>query len=104
MKWAILKDKEVVIVNDPKEWSRSFESLNRIIAKDEFGGVTVSTVFLGLNHGSPQHPQWFETMIFGGPSNGFQRRYQSYDEALDGHKWTKIIAFSNVRRANRGLK
>lgn len=46
----------------------------------------VSTVFLGFDHahfGGP--PLLFETMIFGGNHDDFQRRYSTWDEAAVGH-------------------
>lgn len=50
------------------------------------GDVTVSTVHLGLDHryggGSPLI---FETMIFGGEHDQYQRRYSTEEEAMRGH-------------------
>ena len=49
-------------------------------------GIDVSTVFLGFNAaftGGP--PVLWETMIFGGPFDQFQRRYTSKIAALEGH-------------------
>lgn len=49
--------------------------------------VTVSTVFLGLDHGWGKGPPiLFETMIFGGPLDDYQVRYSSWDDAETGHK------------------
>jgi hypothetical protein len=59
--------------------------------------VTVSTVFLGMDTQYPMHapgaertateppPILFETMIFGGEHHLWQRRYLTYDAAIDGH-------------------
>lgn len=47
----------------------------------------VSTVFLGINHahrGGP--PVLWESMIFGGPLDGMQRRYTSRAPATKGHE------------------
>jgi hypothetical protein len=53
--------------------------------------VTVSTVWLGLNHGLvPGRPLYWETMIFGGPCDEHQWRYGSREDALDDHE--RILA------------
>ncbi len=53
-----------------------------------FGKSNVSTVWLGLDHSfdGKGPPIIFETMIFGGPINGYQWRYSTKEEALAGHK------------------
>jgi len=46
----------------------------------------VSTIFLSINHnwvGGP--PILWETMVFGGPSDDWQERYRSEEEALRRH-------------------
>lgn len=49
--------------------------------------ATVSTVWLGIDHGwgSPV-PIIFETMIFGGPYNDEQMRYATEAQAVEGHR------------------
>jgi len=53
-------------------------------------GITVSTVFLGLDHRYPLDPDprpvLFESMIFGGPDDGAQYRYHTFAEAIEGHR------------------
>lgn len=60
----------------------------KIVKQETVGDSKVSTVFLGLDHawGDEDGPILFETMIFDGYYEGFQRRYKIYDEALQGHK------------------
>ena len=58
------------------------------IASDMVGNVHVSTVFLCINHGWFGPPLWFETMVFGGPYDMYQQRYETYEEAINGHKAT----------------
>ena len=55
--------------------------------------VRVSTVFLGLDHSwSGGKPILWETMIFGGENDqGYQERYGSYEQAIEGHQ--KAINF-----------
>lgn len=49
--------------------------------------IKISTVFLGWDHSFMEEsaPILFETMIFGGEFDDFQRRYTTYNEALQGH-------------------
>lgn len=73
---------------------------DRVLARTEVGWLTVSTVFLGLDHGLYDGPPvLWETMIFGrGRLASFrgmpflardsydQRRYTSREDALLGHE------------------
>jgi hypothetical protein len=63
------------------------ERRNRLIKKDDIHGVEISTVFLGLDHNfsGTGPPVLWETMIFGGLENQYQRRYDSEEAALEGH-------------------
>lgn len=78
-----------------QEWARKFESSkDRRVARTELGTVpglvTVSTIFLGLDHGWDEGgpPILFETMIIGGPLDESQERYSTWDEAVAGHgRW-----------------
>ena len=57
------------------------------VGNDMIGDVQVSTVFLGLDHRfGDGTPILFETMIFGGEHDEYQERYETWDEALEGHK------------------
>lgn len=51
--------------------------------------IRVSTVFLCLDHSyAPDgEPILWETMVFGGPHDGWQSRYTSYADAKEGHEW-----------------
>lgn len=51
------------------------------------GKITVSTMFLGINHrfDGEGAPVLFETMVFGGPMDGAQWRYETRPEAIAGH-------------------
>lgn len=82
-----LSGKEVVECT-AEEFSAQFENFNlrRVCQTKLVGGVTVSTIFLGTDHGFGGPPLWFETMIFGRPDEDeYQVRYETYDEALIGH-------------------
>jgi hypothetical protein len=47
--------------------------------------VDVSTVFLVFDHGFEGPPVLWETMVFGGPDDGWQQRYRSRAAARTGH-------------------
>jgi len=64
----ILKGKEVVLCTDLMQWAEAFEKCDRRVAFDEVNGVKVSTLFLGLDFGTTNKPQLFETMVIGGTS------------------------------------
>lgn len=78
-----------------------FENIeNRRVARtviDDTGGIFVSTVFLGINHGFGGRPLWFETMIFGGPHTNYQDRYETWDEAHAGHEKAVKIARGELK-------
>lgn len=89
----ILRDGQVVYAGlfDSAEF---FESDGRQIDETNVGEIRVSTVFLSFDHGRlpPFHeraerysPTLFETMVFGGVHDEYQRRYTSFDEAKQGH-------------------
>ena len=83
----ILKGHEAVPA-DLMEWAQWFETADRTVAKAQLpGDVSVSTVFLGLNHDflGDGPPILFETMIFGGPLDLEEARYATWDEAEEGH-------------------
>lgn len=88
----LLYGKVVVPVQDLEEWySKLTDEMRRIDFSsivDKSGEIVhISTVFLGIdyNYGGGD-PILFETMIFYGPHDGYQRRYHTYDEAENGHK------------------
>lgn len=62
----ILNDKgEPIEENDLMKWARWFETGDRKVAMSEINGMTVSTVFLGLNHNFGEgEPILWETMLF----------------------------------------
>lgn len=71
------------------DWAMSVQNKeSKQVGKTEFvGGVLVSTVFLGFDHGwGDELPCLFETMVFGGQHDMYQERYSTFDEAEEGHK------------------
>jgi len=84
----ILEGKQPKKVDDILEWAKSFETQSRIVEQTNIGDIKVSTVFLGIDHSFNRgKPILFETMIFGGDEDGYQERYSTWDEAVDGHKF-----------------
>lgn len=75
---------------DIYEWGEWYEksTKQRKVARDKVGKVTVSTVFIGIDHNFGEGPPLlFETMIFndGGEHDQYQERYSTRQEALAGH-------------------
>lgn len=94
-KYIMAEDGTLSECADLLTWARWFEGANRTIVHTvgkmkacdvNAGEITVSTVFLGLDHsfGGPT-PILFETMVFGGPRDGESERYATRDEAIAGH-------------------
>jgi hypothetical protein len=85
---------------DILRWGRWFESADRTVDRDVIpgdapgAGITISTVFLGIDHASGMGggPVLYETMIFGGPNDQAQWRYRTRDEALAGHRHAVAVA------------
>ena len=75
--------------DDTVLWGRWMENSKlRRVAEDFVADSRVSTVFLGLDHSYQIHggpPILYETMIFGGPQDGFQERYETREDAVKGH-------------------
>jgi hypothetical protein len=69
------------------EWFKYYENGPdaRRVAMWAGKGVTVSTVFLAMNHGFGGDPLWFETLVFGGAMDDEMRRYATWNEAVQGH-------------------
>ena len=85
-KYYILKNKKIIEVDSIYEWAASGGSHKRV-AFDNFGDVDVSTIFTGLDmrYNSEGAPLVFETMIFGGEHDQYQKRHTTYEEAEAGH-------------------
>lgn len=86
--WYVWDGENVKTVPDMETWAKQFNGMaNRRVAKDAANGVTVSTVFLGVDHQfGGGRPLLFETMIFGGEFDQECERYSTAAEARIGHK------------------
>lgn len=79
---------------DLLEWAAWFETADRHVAKTSVNDeVNVSTVFLGLDHSFGEGPPLlFETMIFGGEHDQYQKRFATCEQAEEGHKVAVLLA------------
>lgn len=90
----ILENGAVRREDDLMIWAEFMEKDNRRIERTEIGDVSISTVFLGLDHSFNEEaiPVLFETMIFGGDHDGYQERYTDIENAKIGHeKAVKLV-------------
>jgi len=82
----ILEGKTPVRCHDIVKWARWFEKTDRRVNYTAVGDASVSTIFLGVDHQFGVGPPiLFETMVFGGPLDGEQNRYPTWEEAERGH-------------------
>lgn len=88
-RYILNANKEPVPEDDLIKWGKWIEKANRIVEVDVIKGMKVSTVFLGLDHSfGDGKPLLYETMIFGGVHDGYQVRYTTRKQALEGHEKT----------------
>jgi len=88
--WYVLDDQNEPIPADTLVADRFLEDqgVRRTVAYDAMlDGSLLSTVFMCLDHcmGRSDGPVLFESMWFGGPHDGHQRRYKTWTEAEEGH-------------------
>lgn len=105
-KYILDDDGHPILEPDLFKWAAWLEAADRKLALDRFtagtGMVTVSTVFLGLDHnfaaglGPSYAPILYETMIFGGRHDGDTWRYSTREDALSGHR----VAVDLAQRAH----
>lgn len=83
----ILKGHTPVLEPDLLKWAHWFETADRRVEYTRRYRVTVSTVFLGLDHSFDRGtPILFETMVFGGRHDGVCMRSRTWQEATLIHK------------------
>lgn len=87
MDWYTLNEDKTFTKLPKGEYPKlsAFKSLH--VGDDTISDQRISTVFLQLDHNwDPDgEPVLFESMIFRGKHDQYQRRYHTYDEALEGH-------------------
>lgn len=89
MFYILDEDNQPIKVENASDWANGFEEERKRVALDEINGVSISTVFLGLDHShGAEKPILWETMCFSHnlDYDQYQERYSSYEEAVEGHK------------------
>ena len=81
------KDHLIAEVRDFLAWAEWMETADRTVKVSTQDDVSVSTVFLGLDHNfsGKGPPILFETMVFVAGEGHDQRRYATWEEAERGH-------------------
>lgn len=92
------KANHVFSTSDSTVWCRYF--MDRQVGNTKIGNITISTVFLGLDHNVDGTPILWETMIFG-LNEEYQERYTSYDDAVKGHQRAKIYVYEQLNKIKR---
>lgn len=88
MFYILSNDNKIIQTDDVHEWAmwRQISDKWRIALTRLSDDTEVSTVFLTINHQFDNGaPILFETMVFGGEHDGYQRRYRTYVGAEAGH-------------------
>lgn len=104
-RYILTSDGEPAPCDSLMAWAFWMESSGdeRIVARDELpDGVTISTVFLGLDHNlwGRGAPILFETLIFGGAHDREMWRYATRQQAQDGH--ARVVRELRGRLASKG--
>lgn len=94
----ILVDGKPVPEPDLYKWGAWLQTADRKIDRTEKDGITVSTVFLGLDHNWEPggKPILFETMVFGGEHDQDMAHYSTIEEARAGHKQMCEMVFKKL--------
>lgn len=83
----VLEGKKPVLERDYERWGEWYLKADRHVGLDKITeDIEVSTVFLARNNGFRGRIVLFETMVFGGDLDGERIRYETWDEAEEGHK------------------
>lgn len=101
----ILKGRTPVIEPDLFKWARWMADNTYTVGREDINDICISTVFLGFDHGHIEggDPILFETMVFGGRYDRYQRRYSTWEKAEEGHQATvEMVKKSLLRVINGG--
>lgn len=109
MELYVLDGKIPRVTTDMEEWGKCLGNIDRrrvayTIVAVEPETVTVSTVFLGLDHNwlGKGEPLLFETMVFGGEHNECMDRYPTWEEAEAGHGLAVVTIEAKMATSNTG--
>lgn len=99
-------DGHKAVLCDLMTWARWLEQnqASRKVARTDISpGVFVSTVFLGLDHNyGDGEPHIFETMVFGGDSDGDMERCATWEQAERQHAEMCRAALSRASGQKKG--
>lgn len=101
--WYVLDDDNKPKIADYLEaakWRDANPDRHRV-GFTKVGRARVSTIFLSIDHnweGPPAPPVLFETMVFGGRFDGYQRRHETWEQAEQWH--AQVV---EALRSGRGL-
>lgn len=109
MYYILDKNKKTILVHDFEEWCKLFkyEDDSRRVGDTQIGDTRISTVFLGIDHSHFMgRPLLFETMIFSNnEDNGYQERYSTWEEAIEGHnKTVELVKSGELSTDSRKTK
>ena len=98
-RYYILVGHQPVVCRDLVTWARWMKTADRHVRLTEQDEVSVSTVFLGLDHSWNSTPELFETMVFINGNGDDMERYATWDEANAGHdRWVaKVFKPTEIR-------
>lgn len=83
----ILDNQKPYPCEDLKTWAQWMENNSRVVKQETVNNSRISTVFLGLDHNFFEgEPLLFETMIFGGQHDHYQKRCSTWERALLQHQ------------------
>lgn len=87
------------VCHDVIQWASWWETTDRSLVYTEITNkIRVDTSFLGIDHNFSDKgkPILWETMIFGGPHDGWSNRYASTRDARKGHKEAVKLARGRI--------
>lgn len=111
LRWyGLLEDGTVVKIC--KKLAREYwsnDELRRIASTSFYKNgdeIHVSTIFIPLDHSSISggDPVVFETMIFGGDNDGYQKRYSSLGAAQAGHNEACSMVEQEINNSSKSGK
>lgn len=91
-KFILDDNHNVISCEDIMKWAMWMEKTDLHVAYNIVGNSEISTVFLGISYGFGKHVMIFETLIRGGVNDGNVQRYETWEQAIIGHKqWIEKI-------------
>lgn len=87
MKYYYLDNMRVKVCESLDEWTNHMRGVDPVIARTQIECVTIKTHFLATGY-----PYLFQTVIYGGTSDGTEWHYTKLGQAKCGHNtWCEIV-------------